>query len=200
MENFCKKISEINSSGSGWAGLYYGIYSKIINDNNFKKCAEVGIGYGFHAVELLRNTNLEQLYLIDPMEPYDSKDQFHVDVMNNGGFEQLVIQILNSLSKYKNRYTWFRKHSSKITNDEIPDGSLDAVFIDGNHSYEAVTSDLEIYWNKIRPGGYLLGDDYWMKSVSKAVDNFRNKHKLDINFYTKPDGSSNYKIFGFIKS
>lgn len=199
MDEYYKKTLELYSNGGGWAGLYYGIFSKIINDNDFKKCAEVGIGYGFHAIELLKNTNIEHLYLIDPMVPYDSRDQFEIDVVNNGGFESIVVKILNSLDEYKNRYTWFRKHSNQITNEEIPNNSLDAVFIDGNHSYRAVTNDLELYWTKIRSGGYLLGDDYWMTSVNKAVNNFKNKNHLDVNFYTKSNGSSNYIIYGFIK-
>lgn len=200
MNEYYNKTLKLYSNNKGWSGLYYGIYSKIINDNDYKNCAEVGIGYGFHAKELLQNTKLDQLYLIDPMVPYDSKDCFQIDILNNGGFDDLIENILNNLDEYKNRYTWYRKHSNSITNDEIPDSSLDAVFIDGDHSYEAVKSDLEMYWNKIRIGGQLLGDDYWMDSVKKAVNEFKDKNNLNVNFYTKPNSSSKYLIYGFTKS
>lgn len=36
---------------------------------------------------------------------------------------------------------------------EIEDGSLDFVFIDGNHSFEAVREDLMHWSRKVRPGG-----------------------------------------------
>ena len=52
------------------------------------------------------------------------------------------------------------------------DGSLDYVYIDGEHSYEAVTRDLASYFPKVRPGGHLIGDDYGWTGVGAAVDAF----------------------------
>jgi SAM-dependent methyltransferase len=54
------------------------------------------------------------------------------------------------------------------------DGSLDFVFLDGNHTYESVTEDLSVWWPKIKPGGFLGGHDYdshW-PDVVRAVDDF----------------------------
>ena len=52
------------SGGPGeWGGFYYGIFSQVIKDNNFKTCVEVSIGYGFHAKEILDNSNIDKLYL-----------------------------------------------------------------------------------------------------------------------------------------
>jgi len=187
-----------NGGPGGWAHYYYGVFSKIINDNNFKNCAEVGIGYGFHAKEILDNTNIEKLYLVDPMRFYPN-DQFATDVMSYGGFEKLVNNITNHLSVHENRYNWIRKGSLDITCDDIPDESLDAVFIDGDHSYEAVIKDLPFWWRKIRKGGWLLGDDYasCCPGTTKAVDEFTKTNKLQIEFLTKPD--NDYPIYKFVK-
>lgn len=38
--------------------------------------------------------------------------------------------------------------------------SLDLVFIDGDHSYEAVQEDIEVWLPCIRPGGVIAGHDY----------------------------------------
>jgi hypothetical protein len=32
----------------GWGPNYYGVFSAIINENNYKTVAEIGIGYGTH--------------------------------------------------------------------------------------------------------------------------------------------------------
>lgn len=48
-------------------------------------------------------------------------------------------------------------------------GSPDMVFLDGDHLYAAVRSDI-IYWKKkLQPGGLLCGHDYSFPDVRKAV-------------------------------
>lgn len=205
-DKFYEELIEIWKNGGkdggegGWAQYYYGIFSKIIKENNFKNCAEVGIGYGFHAKEILDKTDVEKLYLIDPMQYYPN-DMFADDVMRYGGFERLVNNIKTHLSPDENRYQWFRKPSLTITNDDIPDGSLDAVFIDGDHSYEAVIQDLPFWWKKLRVGGWLLGDDYasCCPGTTKAVDEFTRINNLKIEFLTKGEGHI-YPIYKFVKN
>jgi hypothetical protein len=54
---------------------------------------------------------------------------------------------------------------------------LDFVFIDANHSTEAVRADIRLWSPKIRSGGYLFGHDYNMHSVRQAVfDCFGGDH------------------------
>lgn len=184
----------------GWAMYYYGVFSDVINQNNFKKCAEVGIGYGFHARQILENTNIEKLYLVDPMKFYPN-DAFALDVISYGGFDKLVKNINLHLQPYKSKYTWYRQESLSIRNDQIEDGSLDAVFVDADHSYQAVSKDLPFWWNKLKTGGWLLGDDYnsCHPGTTRAVDEFANINNLKLEFLYKKDGKKNYPIYKFVK-
>lgn len=185
-----------------WSELYYGIYSTIIKDNNFQKCAEIGIGYGLHAKEILENTNITNLYLIDPMIYYPN-DQFACDVITKfGEFDNLVTAIKNNLRPYENRYTWFRQPSLTISNEQIPDGSLDSVFIDGDHSYEAVKNDLIFWWKKIRKGGWMLGDDFYgFADVRNAVNEFANENNLNYELLLKNNTLTGlYPIYKFVKN
>ena len=188
-----------NGGPGGWAGCYYGIFEKIIKDNDFKIVAEVGIGYGFHAKQILDNTAIDKLFLIDPMQYYPN-DAFATDVLRFGGFELLVKNIKTHLNQHESRYTWFRRPSITIQNQEIPDESLDAVFIDADHSYDAVSKDLPFWWKKLKKGGWLLGDDYnsCHPGTTKAVYEFKIKNNLDITFLTKPNNT--YPIYKFIKA
>ena len=127
-----------------WPSLYYGIVSNVINENNYKKCVEVGIGYGFHAKEILMNTQLDQLYLVDPMRWYPN-DDFSKDV-GCDSFDDLANIIKLELSSYENRYTWFRVSSLYITQEQIPDESLDIVFLDAEHTFLAVISDIPFWY------------------------------------------------------
>lgn len=47
--------------------------------------------------------------------------------------------------------------------------SLDAVFIDADHSYEAVRRDLEVWMDRLKPGGIIAGHDIDRESVQRAV-------------------------------
>lgn len=191
-----------NNGPGGWAAYYYGVFSKVIKDNNFKICVEVGIGYGFHAKEILDNTSVEKLYLVDPMCYYPN-DAFADDVINYGGFEKLVKNIKLHLNEHEERYTWFREPSLNISQEQIPDESVDAIFIDGDHSYEAVSKDLPFWWKKLKIGGWLLGDDYdscWPET-KKAVDDFASFNNLEIEFLSKPDSVKlGYPIYKFVKT
>ena len=50
--------------------------------------------------------------------------------------------------------------------------SIDFSFIDGNHSYEAVRLDSTLVWERLVPGGLMMGHDYNRPSVKRAVMEF----------------------------
>ena len=43
---------------------------------------------------------------------------------------------------------------------DFEDNSIDAIYIDGNHSYEAVIEDIKNWSPKVKQGGLIIGDDY----------------------------------------
>lgn len=45
----------------------------------------------------------------------------------------------------------------------------DMVYIDGDHEYDAVLLDLKTYWQLVRPGGILIGDDIAWPGVQRAA-------------------------------
>lgn len=51
----------------------------------------------------------------------------------------------------------------------------DLIFVDGGHFYESVSVDIRLYWEVLKPGGIMLGDDYCPKAwpdVVRAVHEF----------------------------
>ena len=86
-----------------------------------------------------------------------------------------------------------RKYSDDAC-DLIESEWADFVFIDGNHTYPFVLKDLENYWPKVKPGGYLTGHDYWHRSaenggdfsepmVFEAVTQFAKKNNLAVESF-----------------
>lgn len=204
LTDFYKNRVVENETGSGWAVYYYGVFTKIIADNNYTTVAEVGIGYGTHAKYILKNNpTVQRLYLIDPMIQYPN-DGFSNDVMAQeaivpgNNFNEFHDLIKQELLPFENRYTWFRVPSLTVTNSQIADGALDAVFVDGDHSYAAIRADLEFWWKKVRVGGQMLGDDFWMSDVAQAVNEFSVKYNVPYDLLTLPN--NDYKIFRFHKT
>lgn len=56
--------------------------------------------------------------------------------------------------------TVFHHKLSTEAAKEIPDQSLDFVYIDARHDYCGALEDIENYWPKLHPGGIMAGDDY----------------------------------------
>lgn len=76
---------------------------------------------------------------------------------------------------------------SVTASDYVLDRSLDFVFVDADHSYDAVKKDLDAWMSKVRSGGMISGHDYggrgdrrgWF-GVKKAVDEFADKRRLEV--------------------
>jgi len=52
---------------------------------------------------------------------------------------------------------------------QIPDGSLDFIFIDGDHSYEGCRNDILTWLPKIKETGWITGHDFNFPGVNQAV-------------------------------
>lgn len=64
------------------------------------------------------------------------------------------------------------REDSALAARHVEDQSVDMVFIDADHTYDAVVRDINAWLPKVRPGGILAGHDYWVRDpgVVKAVN------------------------------
>lgn len=176
-------IDQINTNHAS----YYSILSDVfLKKREYKIGCEIGIFTGGHAKSILANSNVEKLYCIDPyIAPLNT------DSMITNGFEKnywqacwdmIYYHAMDKVSEYRNRAQFIRLPADQgaIT---IEDHSLDFIFIDGDHSYAAVLSDCTNYYNKVRSGGIISGDDYQIHDVAQAIQDFFREKNLVINIY-----------------
>jgi hypothetical protein len=65
---------------------------------------------------------------------------------------------------------WFALHGIRA----------DLIYIDGSHEEEDVLQDLVSYWDLVRPGGVIFGDDWSWDGVRLAVQQFAADRQLAI--------------------
>ena len=66
------------------------------------------------------------------------------------------------------------------------DEFFDFVFIDAEHSYKAVSKDVDMWYPKVKQGGLLCGHDWDHKRygafVKRAVDEFAERNDLAVDY------------------
>jgi len=124
---------------------------------------EIGTLEGRNAKSILKELNVEKLYVVDPYENYG-------DGKSNKLLSKAETSAKRRLKKYKNKIVWIKEYSDDAAN--IIKEKVDFIYIDGNHEYEYVKRDMENYFKKLKKGGVLVGHDITWESVSKAVEDF----------------------------
>lgn len=139
---------------------------------------EIGVKGGCTSEMLLDNLPLKHIYMVDPWEGDDytiatGPECPVLQTLDRGKVYKLVCDKFNN--KFFERHTIIKQKSNECVN-LIPE-NLDFAFIDGDHTYDAVYLDLELYVPKIKRGGLLIGDDYELKQVRRAVEKYTKEHR-----------------------
>ena len=135
---------------------------------------EIG-SYAGESAEIFAE-NFKKIYCVDPWEHgYDDERDWASH--NNG---EIVENAFDArVRKYDNVVK--RKIGSIDCSKDVEDNSIDLVYIDGNHKYEAILEDIKAWFPKIKTGGFLSGHDYWSERTKKAIrDN--GFYKIDQSF------------------
>jgi len=104
------------------------------------------------------------------------------------GQESLELMYERILKRFGNRdFIHIHRCLSEQLASKIPDKYFDWIYIDGDHSFEGLYSDLTNYYTKVKKGGLVIGDDYGGKSkgVKKAVDKFCMERDIDFEYRKK---------------
>lgn len=151
---------------------------------------EVGTHRGQFAADFLQTWPGRLLYCVDHWLPHYDPD----DGAAWGDREADYQEALRVLSRYGNRAQVLRKTSREAA-ATFQDGTLDFVYVDACHRYEAVLDDLETWWPKIRSGGILAGHDFicpreaksgWGQFIQPAVLEFCRRQQVPM-VYLVPD-------------
>lgn len=185
MSNFLtdEEVVKNKRSTCAWINIY-GVPTELARVTNAQTIVEVGVAYGFHAEHLLEELPNIQYTGVDPYQTnYDPNDTFVAEVHrllpdadHQRSFDRLHNVVQNKLTKYGSRASLMRKFWQDAAKS-FRDGEVDLIYIDGNHTYEGVTKDLQSWWSKMnQENGIMCGDDWeWVSVYTACNDFFKSK-------------------------
>jgi hypothetical protein len=155
---------------------------------------EIGVFEGEFSEKLFKSKPKE-LHLIDIFAGHfgsGDKDGLNIKTID------LNISYNNLKQFYKEqKNVYIHKGFGNNILKNIPDSYFDFMYIDADHSYEAVKKDLELCKIKTKPGGIIAGHDYNKEKFCGVVDAV-NEFCLANNYYIEymtEDGCPTYGIF-----
>ena len=153
---------ESNISGRGLLPFIQELTGEIVG-------CEIGVCHGFTTEYFLKNTpTIKKVYVVDNYPAFVDWDGTRITAERQEVTKRLCKQ---RLEKYGDKVV-FAYESSVTFAQTLEDDSLDYVFVDGDHSYEATLADIQNYWPKVKKGGIFAGHDINLTSVDNAVKEF----------------------------
>ncbi len=153
---------------------------------------EIGVWQGEFSPQIMRLIEPDKLVLIDPWAHID--DDSHTEAFVGRTGKTKMDKIFDKVSA---------KFADEIAADEIAlirdfsvpalatfdDESISFAYVDGDHSYEGVKSDLAALFPKMKKGGIMAFDDYhrrgwWGDGVIRAINEFLGQHPRDLRIRT----------------
>ena len=152
--------------------------------------AEIGVFTGLFGRELLRWTESQKVFFVDPWEKvygerYPDWGRYTANgaLTTRGACEAARLRF-----EAEGRPFELVKERGDLWLESLPDHSLDWVYLDASHTYEDTIAELERLDRKLKRQAILIGDDYFPNpaethhGVYRAVNAFVKKTDWEVMF------------------
>lgn len=165
--------------------------------------AEIGVFKGEFSKFLFHTLNPKHLALFDIFEGYCGSGDVNG---NNMSFVYLQHEYVKLLEYFhETNVKLYKGDSKQLLLENYPDDFFDMIYIDAEHTYESVKSDLIQAYSKIKDKGFIMGHDYDVNplktdkaydytGVRKAVQEFCDMYTQKI-FAKALDGCISFCIY-----
>ena len=140
---------------------------------------EVGVHQGNNSLRILKTLNIEKLFLVDPY--YDFSEAGLEGTLHCSEKDYEIA--LENVRAYLNKVTFIKKPSVEAANS-FKNETVDFVYIDAWHKYEAVKQDIKTWYPKVKKGGVIGGHDFvpFFAGVVYASTEFAKESGLKLSF------------------
>lgn len=159
--------------------------------------AEVGVALGDFSEEILSVCEPKQFIAIDIFVLHNAPSVWD-------GRVGLTLNGKTHLDYYRERFRkWEVGERLKILQGDsaqvlrqIADASIDVIYLDADHSYSSVKTELELAKAKLRSGGWIVLNDYimadWLTNtpygVVQAANEFMNRERWQMLYFALHNG------------
>ena len=134
------------------------LWTRFVAESGVGSLAEIGVYRGQFAAKLLDECpGISTYYMIDPWR--NLADWNKPANKSDDVFEGFYREAMERTSEHEAKRVVLRGTTTEVIN-QIPDGSLDFAYVDGDHTLRGITIDLISVFPKIREGGWIGGDDF----------------------------------------
>lgn len=141
--------------------------AEMAQKSGWKWGAELGLSYGRTFLHLLKHVPNLTLIGVDLWAPQPGNPGPEDYV--GWPHEQNERRVREGAKEFGGRAVIYKMRTDEAA-ALVPDGSLDFIFIDADHSAEAVRRDIELWSPKVRKDGWICGHDINWPSVREVVE------------------------------
>lgn len=156
------------------------VLENLVKTHGFTSLAEIGVFKGQTAAHLLKTCPSLHWIGVDHWTPGDPAFDIPEERKKQPGDNGYRSYARHDLAAYRRSVEALAmRYAGRATIIPLPsieaakqveDGSLDAVFIDGDHTLAGVELDIQAWTPKVRPGGFVCGHDWNAPSVAGVID------------------------------
>jgi hypothetical protein len=150
-------IFDFAKRSGAWTSRF-DIWIDFLTFHRVEHMVEVGVFKGEFAERMLRGVqSLLCYHMIDPwihLEDWDKPAN-----KDNETFQAYYCEMLDRTEFAARKRNILRGRTSEVI-DGIKDESLDFAYVDGDHTLRGISIDLIALYPKIKPGGWIAGDDF----------------------------------------
>lgn len=154
---------------------------------------EIGVWKGDFSAQILKTAQPQVLHLVDPWLVSDSSDRtseawYGADRITQAAMNAIHDQVAARFDREaaSGRVVIHRTDALEALG-AMAEASVDFVYVDGDHSYEGVSSDLAEAWRVTKIDGFICCDDYllgawWKDGVVRAVHQLLVSQPVTIHY------------------
>ena len=181
-------MGRIRDRGNDGGNVYrWQTLARFVNTNGWRRGAELGVHDGVNYKYLINNCPNLHLIGVDLYEPQPENNGpekwtpgEHGHAWNHNAYYDDMREFS---IKHPDRTDIIKDYTTEAAKT-VYDGSLDFVYIDGDHSYDSCKEDINMWLPKIKQGGIIAGHDY-LEACFMGVVNAVNET------FGKPDKTYN---------